>query len=428
MELDQSTLAAILCIKSIIASFIFYIVFSLGIRFPGISLWALGSLSIGVAVFLDIAGMRNTTQLGTVFYNIALVSGQVLFLFGTCRFVGRPFKPYALPLMLFLISLVSFIFTVVVPDSTLRLLALSPIYIGANLWMALILWRFRATRMQFAYIMASAIMFIQAAAALMQMLVGSGVSGFDFPAYLIIWINAVATIVLGSWVLFLLITFRLIEQLNSLAEKRERERIARELHDTVLQTFQGFVMKANALLPEADPSLKENLRRCLRDAITAIDEGRDKIGALRGGPESCPALHEYLRLTGEQEAASGQQFTLRCTGSARALKLTVHRELCAIGKEAICNAFRHANARKYEVGVEYGASALILTIQDDGEGIGVGKGGHGHWGIQGIEERASLIQAKATLQTACSAGTTWRIELEAALAYDEFENNAYRIA
>jgi nitrate/nitrite-specific signal transduction histidine kinase len=68
--------------------------------------------------------------------------------------------------------------------------------------------------------------------------------------------------------------------------------------------------------------------------------------------------------------------------------------------------------------VEYGAKALVLTVRDDGRGIDVGAGEkRGHWGLRGIEERARLIHADAVLRTAPGAGTTWRIEIKAALAY-----------
>lgn len=421
MELDQSTLAAVMGVKSIIVSLIFYILHLSVKRISGIFLWALGSLLIGAAVLLDEFSILTHPALASLSYNIPLVSGQVLFLAGAAQFVGRPFKGHALPLMISLISLLTITFTLVSPDPTLRVLVLSVIFVVANGWMAWILWRFRVAHMQFAYSLAAAIMFLQAAAALMQALVAVDVNGFDFLAYAIIWVNAMVTIVSGGWVLVLLIMLHLVEELKGKAEKKERERIARDLHDTVLQTFQGFVMKANAMLPESDPALKESLRLCVRDAITAIQEGRDKVTTLRGSVNHDSSLHEYLRMTGEQEAASGQQFILRCLGSVRALNSTVHRELCAIGKEALRNAFRHANARKHEVFVDYGSKALILTIKDDGKGIGDGNSeNHGHWGLQGIEERAMLIHAKASVHTARNVGTTWRIEVEADLAYGEF--------
>ena len=238
------------------------------------------------------------------------------------------------------------------------------------------------------------------------------------PASAIIWINAIFTIVLGTWVLFLLILFNLVNELKTVAEREERERIARDLHDTVLQTFQGFVMKANAILPKSEDALKESLRRCMRDAITAIQEGRETVASLRASSSDCPALHEYLRIAGEQEVAPGRAFKLVFKGEVRALDPVIQQELCAIGLEALRNAFRHAHGRHHEVIVEYGAKALMLTIRDDGRGIDAAdREKPGRWGLRGMEERARIIQADAILHTAPGAGTMWRIEIKAELAY-----------
>jgi len=96
----------------------------------------------------------------------------------------------------------------------------------------------------------------------------------------------------------------------------------------------------------------------------------------------------------------------------------VEQELCAIGREALRNAFRHAQARQHEVIVEYRPGALVLTVRDDGRGIDAGAWEKpGHWGLRGIDERAGLIHGDVRLHTAPGAGTTWRIEIKAALAY-----------
>jgi signal transduction histidine kinase len=214
------------------------------------------------------------------------------------------------------------------------------------------------------------------------------------------------------------LTRTLTERLS--AQLEERERIARDLHDTVLQTFQGFVMKVETILPESESGLGDALRRSVGDATYAIQEGRDKIASLRAVERHAPPLHESLRMAGEQDAAPGQQFTLRCEGPARALHPIVEQELCAIGREALRNAFRHADARQHEVIVEYGTRALVLTVRDDGRGIDAAAGARdkrGHWGLRGIEERARSIHADAVLRTAPGAGTTWRIDIKAALAY-----------
>lgn len=221
---------------------------------------------------------------------------------------------------------------------------------------------------------------------------------------------------LGYRVRLRFLTRSLTERLH--AQLEERERIARDLHDTVLQTFQGFVMKASTILPESESALGEKLRQSLREAKTAIEEGRDKVESLRDGERHGASLHDYLRMAGEQDAGPGQQFTLRVVGQARRLHPVVEQEFCAMGREALRNAFRHAGASQHEAIVEYGTGALVLAVRDDGRGIEAGaRDKLGHWGLCGIEERARIIHAEARLHSAPGAGTAWRIEIKAALAY-----------
>ncbi|MDY0975348.1 histidine kinase [Massilia sp. CFBP9012] len=424
MELDQSTLAAVVGIKSIVGSIIFYVIHVSVPRISGIRLWAAASFSVGLASLFDALDISANPQLSAFVFSMLLVSGQVLFLFGTAQFVGRPFKRSTLFLFLSLVAVLTATWTLVFPDRPSRLLALTPIYVGANGWMAWLLWKHSRPHARLAYGIAAAIMAIQAVAASMHPFLefGAGTSlpsaPWGIPVLVVIWVNAALTIAVGSWVLFLLIILQLVDELKAVAEREERERIARDLHDTVLQTFQGFVMKACAMLPESESALGNSLNRCMRDANNAIQEGRDKIASLRAGSSHAPPLHEYLRMAGEQTALPGQQFMLRCEGKARTLHPVVQQQLCAIGREAICNAFLHAHARQHEVIVEYGSKALVLTVRDDGRGIGAGdRDKPGHWGLSGIEERARLIQADAVLDSAPGTGTVWRIDVKAALAY-----------
>jgi len=424
MDLDQSTLAAVVGIKSIVGGVIFYLLHVSAPRISGIWAWAAASFAVGFAGLFDALEVIGNPHLAALVFTMLLVSGQILFLFGTAQFVARPFRRHTLSLLLALVAALTVTWTLVLPDRPSRVLALTPLYAGANAWMAWLLWRHGKPHARLAYGLAAAIMVIQAAAALMHLFleVGAGMTlpspPWNIPVVTVIWVNAVLTIVVGSWVLFLLIMLQLVDELKAVAEREERERIARDLHDTVLQTFQGFVMKASAILPESEPALGDSLSRCLRDATIAIQEGRDKIASLRAGSGDIPPLHEYLRMAGEQAAMPGKRFMLRCEGEARALEPIVQRELCAIGQEALCNAFLHANAGQHEVIVEYGTKALVLTIRDDGRGIGAGdRDKPGHWGLSGIQERARIIQADAVLDSAPGAGTTWRIGVKAGLAY-----------
>lgn len=206
------------------------------------------------------------------------------------------------------------------------------------------------------------------------------------------------------------------------AQLEERARIARELHDSLLQNFQGAVLNMKAALGGmgADSPLHQRLQTGVREANAAITEGREKVEALRSLGACQPNLIDYLRQVGEREAMPHQYFALSVVGPVRPIQPVVEQELCAIGNEDLRNAFRHAKASRHEVMVEYGIRSLVLSVRDDGRGIDAeSMDKAGHWGLRGIEERARLIHAEVNLQTEAGRGTTWRVEIKAALAYVE---------
>jgi signal transduction histidine kinase/ligand-binding sensor domain-containing protein len=200
----------------------------------------------------------------------------------------------------------------------------------------------------------------------------------------------------------------------------ERARIARELHDSLLQSFQGAVLYMDAAQRRLGPDspLHERLERGVREAEDAIVEARNKVVALRAAGSGHPSLPDYLREVGEREASLGQHFALRVEGPPRPLQPVVEQELSAIGREALRNAFRHAGASLHEVLVEYGARSLVLSVRDNGRGIDAdARDKPGHWGLRGIEERARLIHAVAAMHTGPGEGTLWRVEIRARVAY-----------
>jgi signal transduction histidine kinase len=227
--------------------------------------------------------------------------------------------------------------------------------------------------------------------------------------FLLLWLAHLARLRMATRVL--------TERLQ--AQTQERERIARDLHDTVLQTFQSVVLKVKAasLGAGTDSDTRSALENSMRAANEAIEEGRDKVHSLRAAGLGGASLAEYLRALGEREAG-GRHFVLRCVGQARPLRPGVEDELGAIGREALCNAFRHAQASEHEVVIAFGRREMSLTVRDNGRGISADDlGKDGHWGLRGIEERALSIHADATLATSPASGTTWEIRLGAALAY-----------
>ncbi|MHA4867828.1 sensor histidine kinase [Duganella sp. PWIR1] len=209
---------------------------------------------------------------------------------------------------------------------------------------------------------------------------------------------------------------------------RERERIARELHDTLLQSVQGMILHVHAAtlsLPEPAPE-RVAIEAALQQADDVLLEGRERVRDLRAGEAGKQDLAEAI---GAMPGRLGLADVLhvKVEGKLRKLHPLVYDEVLAIAGEAVANACRHAGASRIEVQLSYGAGELRLCVRDDGAGIPahvMAAGGRSnHWGICGMYERAEGIKAKLTLRSAPGAGTEWLLLLPGALAY---QAKAYR--
>ncbi|GGY92643.1 triple tyrosine motif-containing protein [Pseudoduganella plicata] len=204
------------------------------------------------------------------------------------------------------------------------------------------------------------------------------------------------------------------------ARVAERERIARDLHDTLLQSVQALILafKRVANRTPEDAATRPMMDKALAMANTVLVEGRDKVGGLRG--EVAGDLATALRELGEQLAEQyPPRFTLVTSGAARRLRPAVYHELLAIGREALRNAFVHADATAIGVQLSYGTRQFVLAVRDDGCGIDAAyrEGRAGHWGIRGMAERAQQTGATLDLQSEPGKGCAWHILLPAHLAY-----------
>ena len=194
---------------------------------------------------------------------------------------------------------------------------------------------------------------------------------------------------------------------------RERERIARELHDTLLQSFQGLLLRFQAVanrLPEADP-VRTALEQALDRGEEAIDEGRERVLSLRLAEASVrEALPEaFARIGGELAQLYPAAFDVVVEGRLPPLDALVRDEVYWIGREALANAFRHADAGRIEVVISGSGGNLVLRFRDDGCGIGqdVQRQGAraGHWGLSGMRERAAGIGAELRIWSEPGNGT-----------------------
>jgi signal transduction histidine kinase len=209
------------------------------------------------------------------------------------------------------------------------------------------------------------------------------------------------------------------QRLNQVARQfetrlAERTRIARDLHDTLLQSFQGLMLRlqaVNELLPEGQA--KKQLEQTLQRADQAIAEGRTAVNELRSSTVTTNDLAQAVTALGNELAAKDTAaFHLVVEGPPRDLHPIVRDELYRITREALRNAFGHARAHRIEVEISYGERLFRLRIRDDGEGIApdiLRNGRQGHYGLAGMGERARQIGAK--LSTWSRAGTGTEIEL-----------------
>lgn len=219
------------------------------------------------------------------------------------------------------------------------------------------------------------------------------------------------------------------------AQVNERTRIARELHDTLLQSFQGAVFQFQAarklLLRNADNAMQV-VDEAIEAAREGITEGRAAIHDLRPEPAAQRDLPELLKATGHELAGAHQwngnapAFSVIVEGAQRDLSLVFQDEVCSIAREVIRNAFAHAAASLIEVEIHYDSAQLRLRIRDDGKGIDpeiLKAGGQpGHWGIPGMRERAQRIGSRLDFWSEKGAGTEVQLTVPAARAYEKHRN------
>jgi signal transduction histidine kinase len=203
----------------------------------------------------------------------------------------------------------------------------------------------------------------------------------------------------------------------------ERERIARDLHDTLLQGVEGLVLRFQAVanrIARREP-VGELLDSALKRADRVLEEGRDQVLNLREGAGSVSELGRALAAAGEQLARLySAEFRASIEGAPRDLHPIAREELLFIGREALANAFRHAAAGTIEAEVSYGDAALTMRVRDDGRGIDAEVlriGRPGHWGLAGMRERARNIRAALEVWSRPGAGTEIELSLQAELAY-----------
>jgi signal transduction histidine kinase len=217
----------------------------------------------------------------------------------------------------------------------------------------------------------------------------------------------------------------------------ERTRIARELHDTLLQSFHGLLLRfqtASYLLPDRPRDAKDNLDSAIQEAAKAITEGRDAVQGLRVSRVDRNDLALAVRTLGDELATDARTdrpptFRVALEGQPRDLHPIVRDEVYKIAAEALRNAFRHAYAGQVEVEIRYDDQEFRLHVRDDGRGIDpvvlAGHGTDGHYGLRGMPERAALIGGKLAVWSEAGVGTEVELRVPATAIYATFRRRSW---
>ena len=227
--------------------------------------------------------------------------------------------------------------------------------------------------------------------------------------------------------LYMLRLRRLAAAMQARFEERleVRERIARNLHDTLLQGIYSASIHfdlANNRLPENSPA-KSALERGLDLLRQVSQEGRNALRSLRSRQTSSEGLEQALSLLPKEFALPENiDFVVATDGQPRVLRPLVRDEAYLIAREAVINAFRHAQASKIEVEVGYASRHLRVMVRDNGCGIDsqlLRTGREGHWGLPGMRERAEKIGGKLSVLSGVDAGTEIELSVPGALAFQD---------
>ena len=206
--------------------------------------------------------------------------------------------------------------------------------------------------------------------------------------------------------------------------RAERERIARELHDTFLQGVQGLILFFETVpdrIPNEDP-YREKVVQALDRARDVMIDGRDRLQSLHSRDYTGSNLVNSFKSVGE-ELANERPAQLRVVrnGAQRNLDPYICEEIYFICREALLNAFQHAKATNIELEIAYNARRLRVSIRDDGSGMDpqIMKMGHrpGHWGLVGMRERTAGIRGRLMIRMRPEGGTEIELVVPSSMAY-----------
>jgi signal transduction histidine kinase/ligand-binding sensor domain-containing protein len=248
-----------------------------------------------------------------------------------------------------------------------------------------------------------------------------------------IWFRLISVAVLLAllWAAYQLRVHQLASQFNKTLEARvsERTRIARDLHDTLLQSFQGLLLRfqlVSQLMAERPVEARQTLDSAIDQASEAIGEARDAVQGLRSSAFDTNDLIEAVTaMAGELSSGTSSSespiIDVNVEGVRRDLNANVRDEAYRIAGEALRNAFRHAKAKRITVEIRFDPRQFQLSVSDDGKGIddeAMTRRHTGHFGLHGMRERAELLGGKLEVWSKLGSGTQLDLSIPSGIAYD----------
>ena len=220
------------------------------------------------------------------------------------------------------------------------------------------------------------------------------------------------------------------------ARVSERTRIARDLHDTLLQSAHGLLLRfqtVSQLLPDRPKEAKEKLDNAIDQTADFITEARDEVQGLRESTVQGNDLALAISTLGEElEPDSSNcrpEFRVAVEGGTRNLHPIIRDEVYKIAAEALRNAFRHARGKLVEVEIRYDDEQFRLRVRDDGKGIDpallLTDGSEGHYGLRGMRERARVMGGKLVVWSEVDAGTEVELRVPAGRAYPKTRRRSW---
>jgi signal transduction histidine kinase len=244
--------------------------------------------------------------------------------------------------------------------------------------------------------------------------------------YQTLWFKlfSVALVLMAIWMGYLIRIRQLQETLRGRMEARsaERERIARDLHDTLLQGIQALMYRLQtwAVDPAIPRAQQHEIEAVASQTVKIIVEARDRIVQVRRASPRPGELAEALAAAGHAHAGGPQpQLDIRVVGQPRYLTPEAQEQLIGIGVEAINNAYQHSGATRITAIVQYHRRWLRLTISDDGRGFlgGPEAAKENHFGLMGMQERAALLDTELSIDGSEGSGTAVGLTVPARSVY-----------